>query len=205
MPPIRRFENDSSCIFTEDFSDLNWLRNRFSVSGSPTPVNTPFGKGLSFDGANDYINTKLTGSTLFPNTTTFSCCSKIYMTEAPAVTQEIFQLGLGSIGFDIKSTLKIGFLTNNDSFKYSTGTISLNQWNDICCVYTGNTVYFYINGFSSGSSVDNDPTGYGSYLLYIGANSAGAFNFKGILKNLLIFNRALSTQEISDLHLGKVF
>ena len=52
---LERFHLDESCVFSEDFSDLIFLRNRFSVSGNPTPVRTRVGLGMSLDGTDDKI------------------------------------------------------------------------------------------------------------------------------------------------------
>ena len=55
MPPLYRFMQDPDCVFSESFSDLNYLRDNYTVAGNPTPVDTAYGKGLSLDGTDDKI------------------------------------------------------------------------------------------------------------------------------------------------------
>ena len=52
---IERFHLDKETLITDDLSDINYLRQTFSVSGNPTPVKTRMGHGLSLDGTDDKI------------------------------------------------------------------------------------------------------------------------------------------------------
>ena len=86
-------------------------------------------------------------------------------------------------------------------FQVYSNSLSLNQTYFLCSTYRDNELVIYIDGVEQSSltssedpEVDNEP-------LYFGYDGGfGYDNFQGTLDNIRIYNRALSSTEVSDLY-----
>lgn len=107
------------------------------------------------------------------------------------------------------STRKFGFIlkagTNlwGDDYAISTTTLQLNTWYFVVGVRQDNIVKIYVNGVLEGTDIGFlDPINYGpSPSASVGQkDGTSAHWFNGVIDDLRIYKRALSTTEIQTLH-----
>lgn len=190
--------NQAGAIFTEDLSDLQYVRDRFTVSGNPQPVNTPYGRGMCFD-SGDYISLNQTY-----NLDATGSHTLLFRTKQPnqLSTKGLFD---GDIGVANQNDFYTygGFLYIYDSSgtRVDSGSAIIDDdvWTDIALVFDSSQVAYYKNGSSFGTpdaftNVDVNTIGYGR------GQSAD-----GCIKDVIIYPRALTAQEISDIHNGVAF
>jgi len=82
---------------------------------------------------------------------------------------------------------------------------TLSTWNFITSVYDGNNVSLYLNGVLQGSTPATGPITPSTSNLYIGYGNfgTGVYQYvKGVIDDVHIYNRALSTNEIVQLYYG---
>ncbi|MFZ8829993.1 MAG: LamG domain-containing protein [Candidatus Aenigmatarchaeota archaeon] len=175
------------------------------TSGCPTWVDGKFGKALSFDGIDDYV---IIGDVFgFEGNATFS------------VVFWVFDRGFDGKWARLVSKEKIatprqGWLVvraaSENKYKLERwrdgvgDAVSIyytpNQWNFIAFTYNGSHMRGYLNGALisiSPSTLSLIPTG---TPLTIGKISDGAEFFNGTIDELLIYNKALSEEEIKLLY-----
>lgn len=192
--------------------------NHGVISGATWSNNSLFGGySLSFDGSNDYVDlgrgigeglSELTVSAWI-NTDEINDSHQVVGADANNVFQ-VFTDSDGSYGN--KDGVAFGIADSNGTWyrTVSDGDIDTNTWYLVTVVYDGEYQRVYIDGQESGSSKigsitinqPNDKT-------FIGANNsnntANANWWNGLIKDFRIYNRALSSVEISDLYNSKSF
>jgi predicted MPP superfamily phosphohydrolase len=140
--------------------------------------------------------------------------SKTYTTEGIILTKG----GIGSdtsgqnmnYGLWMTSAQKIagGFETSTgvDNFVTSPSTYNNGQWHHGAVTYDGTAVKLYVDGVQVGTlSTTSSPETSGALPVRVGANSRAIDKFfTGNLDEALIWNRALTTQEIVDTFNGNV-
>jgi hypothetical protein len=87
----------------------------------------------------------------------------------------------------ITSSLQLMFYDGpgNVETAFTTRSITLNTWQHIAYVRSGNTVYGYINGLLAGSVGVTSNLG-SSQPFYIGANQTAGYNFNGYISNFRV-------------------
>jgi len=165
-------------IWSEDFSDLQFLRDAYGagVVGNPTPVESPYGRALSFDGSDDKIVIGLVHGTVK------SLMMRVWLA---STTEQILDFDSGT-NFLSASAGTLSVATCADEVLYvngaATATITAGGWRNIAfTTATGIAV--------SNLQVATDNTDFGEI----------------ICKDLIMFGRELSSTEISDFHYGRSF
>lgn len=81
-------------------------------------------------------------------------------------------------------------------------TVADNTWHHVVGLRNGTNVLLYVDGSADGSATDNNYNCSNSLDFHLGADSAGALNFKfnGQIDEVGIWNRALSGTEITELY-----
>lgn len=181
--------------------DISYNANSFELDG---------GIGITGAGNGAYI---LDGSTDF-------MYGSVDFKASPALTVSMWIYKLSenasdSMFLSIGTTEKLLLYTragDNDTFSvyspttlnavpgYSSFRIDLNVWYNLACVYTSFGVYLYVNGgrvFSR--TTDINPYTLGVERVEIGrrASATSQLNFNGYVAQNFIYNRALSSEEIS--------
>ena len=179
-----------------------------------------------FDGTNDYINISPALSKL-NSLSEITISSWIYKDGAGLGTYFSHWIDNGQPSTPIGITQAIN---SSDKFTVamiggqqtsSQSSISLNNWNNITLVYngsnpTGSKLKLYVNGvFIENMPDTNIPlkSGMVANRTYIGANAAFPDNFnntiyqyfKGKIDDVAIWNRGLTTEEISKIYKGEKF
>ena len=158
-----------------------------------------FGAAGYFNGSSGYVNTGITNTV---GTRTLSVW--IYYTGAPSSTETIIGgVSSGSAGYTIRlETSLLKFQQQGEASLASTSLSNLNTnaWNHIVGVIDGSTSTLYLNGSSVGTGTVTDT---GTHNIYIGARdnvgTADQF-FNGKLDQVRIFQKALSSSEVSTLY-----
>lgn len=214
---IRRFRQNPDCVFALDLGDLQFLRERYTVNGNPTVVNSPWGHALSFDGTNDGIDLEINP---FYSTaiTEMSFCIAFKLSE----TQE------NAFGrffhFDFSGNARIQAWPNNDGANGIQGRFQDDNSNpggnfslcDSSDINDGewHTAVMGVDGTNFISYLDGDPDidsnkGYNTTFslndMHIGESGIGANEFKGTIAWIIVYKRMLSADEANNLHYNKVF
>jgi len=183
--------------------DSSGNNNDGTIYGA-TWVDGKFGKGLEFDGIDDHVNC---GSNLSYSDFTFVWWE--YPTEldsdkfyAPIcryyLDGPVFQHSYGDLYFTM-------YKKDGDTYEeeHWGGSFSVNQWHFIAVIFDSSTkkAELYINGVSQGVVVFNDSSFHNTHNLYIGGRVPSDWRyFKGIIDEVLVFNKTLSTEELLDLY-----
>jgi len=180
-------------------------------ASAPSPGAGKFGNGGNFDGTNDYISIP-DGSSVEPSgDMTLSAWVKFDtlpgagvddkiifkdVTGSPFVTYELVYNGNGNFYF--------GRVNNSTTYEYASYTITAatNTWYHVIGVKRGDKVYCYVNSLYNESETDvSSGTLYNSAeVLSIGGDT-GSDSLDGIIDEVRIYNRGLSSSEIQQLNL----
>jgi len=152
-----------------------------------------------FDGSSDYLDA---GSD-FLSTSALTVCSWIYQDS----------WGEGDIGYILSNgkvifkndsgSSRLAFTSNASSYTYSANSsIDLSTWYFVCATRDVNGIAnLYVDGSLSGTADQSSGTpSAGTTNIIIGNNSSQTSTFDGMLGDIRIYNRVLSSTEISDLY-----
>ena len=204
---LSRYRALPSCVLAESLDSISELEGKgWTVNGNPTIANTARGKAVDLDGTGDSMT--ILNDEIGIGADSF--CVWIYP-EGWGGSSTGRILDNNNTMFWVTDTDdKLMFSSNGASSSASSATdsISLNQWQFVCAARdsVGTSTNMYVNGVLSGTANQNaGGPEVGTTDLLIGDRSAGARAFNGTIQNLLIFNRVLSAQEISDIYYGRTF
>ena len=213
------FDNKDTNWSTNTTSDLSGNGNTGTITNmtSANSVAGKIGQGLRFEGTNRVI---VNDSASLDVTGTITLSAWIYKTAHPAAGNfhTIVSKGTNSsaesnyelMTYGISNTEKLVFYYSNQGGKSIRGNtpLNLNTWYHVVAVYndTANTINLYVNGvletgtISSGNPETNSIVA-NNQKLSLGARD-GSQNMVsgGTLDDLRIYNRALSTSEVTDLY-----
>lgn len=185
-------------------NDLSGYQNHGQINGA-----TWTGEGLSFNGSSDYVSLG-NALSLYPSSAiTLACWVKF---NSVAGTQRMIDSYTGAdyawvlgMGWTASTPEVYVYLNSSHENLDSTGTVSVNIWYFLTATYDSSNGYLaiYKDGF-----LDDDTTIAGGHPLVqaddnvvLGARSSldsGWLN--GVLANVQIWNRALSSAEIKSLY-----
>jgi hypothetical protein len=174
-------------------------------SGCPTWVDGKFGKALSFDGIDDYVEIPDSASLRVPDpSVTVSVWVNRFSHDAnyEGIITKWEQVG-NFKGFLMQSMVdgSIRFLIGNGpTHSRATAVITDNEWVHLLGTYDGSTIKLFKNGVLV-SSVSFGGGTYTTNPVEIGRRIHGATAyFNGLIDEVRIFNRALSEEEIKFLY-----
>lgn len=191
-------------------------------SGGPAIINAPLGRGVYFDGADDYIQipTMSEGTTVDFTTAAWVNVRELshgrhYILDLRgdgSTMQDSVALWLDSAGVGIVDfRCYISYSNNASLAEYkTTTTYPISKWHHVSCNRSGTSVTIYVNGkaaptvYSSGTGVlTNDPVSFDLAARigrYSGNGGAPNYLFSGSIDEVAIWNRALSTTEVQQLY-----
>jgi hypothetical protein len=174
-------------------------------SGCPEWVDGKYGKALSFDGVDDYVN--ITDSTsLNPSKISIELWVKPNSLQNLNGVISKGESGNNRWYVEINNT-QYNWFVNFDGTWYAVGTslaITNDVWKHIVFTYNGSVMKAYLNGTDV-----SQPPSYGSYSsslpslptvsgnLYIGSIGAGNY-FNGVIDDVRIYSMALSADEVKE-------
>jgi hypothetical protein len=155
------------------------------------------GEAFSFDGSNGYVTVPDSDRLNFGAAAPITIAAWIYRTGSSPIMHIIGKRdGCGNINY------QMAFDYNGLRFDGYGGVLTgvsppLNTWMHVAATFDGSTFAFYINGKLSATStgVTLGPTN--SHPLEIGASGDCAYRWEGLIDEVQIYNRALSSDEIA--------
>lgn len=184
-------------IFHESFKDaVSVAANGATVTGSVSISNGAdlrvAGKNLQYFNVRS-ANTKLT--LIARGDWTFTSGSPQYIVQGLNGPDSAFVLGIGNDASTSAKTLFYEDVTNG--VEVSTTTTSSGE-HTFAVVLDGTSLIFYVDGVKLGNTVTVTSVSLASDALFIGTDSAGADPSLSIIKEVKIFNDALSATEIAN-------
>jgi hypothetical protein len=180
-----------------------------SYSGSTlTDLHTSsgyFGKALSFDGSNDYIQVQ-NSNELNPNYITVSAwifpnTDKLLVQSSGMIVKKISWANNQGYFMEWRNDTKsvAFYIGNGTNWKYivsSSNSVPLNEWTYVTGTYDGSYVRVYINDALNVSASNSGTIASSTDNLRIGAESISYKRFNGTIDEVRIWNRNLSQAEI---------
>ena len=178
------------------WTDLSGAGNNGTLTASPSFSSTTNGGTLTFNGSSQYATTTLSSATISDGTLSAWC----YPITSPNAAN--FD---GIIDGDLAGSYGTGIGINNGTYQAILNNqfwttigqnVTLNQWVMVSMTFTATTALFYLNGVQV--AILNYTRGAVSpgtnYL--IGKSAANARYFNGGIATAMIYNRALTADEI---------
>ncbi|MFA5142493.1 MAG: LamG domain-containing protein, partial [Candidatus Woesearchaeota archaeon] len=192
-PPVSLWHFDESAGRTAKDAIGNNDAVLFGVSYTN---NTKFNSGLRFD-TDDYVNASLFN---------FISCGKDYALSMwlkadnsnPAVDQTIWTNGITNTDRRAAEIASNSIAFGNAT-KGASGTITSNVWYHVVYMENATSIYLYINGVKQTGTTA--PYANNADRFYLGTSkSVWTDNFTGNMDEIIVYNRTLTTTEISDLY-----
>jgi len=204
------FRSDTKAIEVSDGTNYLTYNNDgitydFSASNSHSGV---------FDGSADWV---VVGTMSELNTSSdFSFTAWFNLDGSPS-NESLMGAGSGTtsnrvwVAINNSTSIRIGVGTAFDDFTVSTLTTNGTQWYHLAATISGTTATLYLDGSSVGTATCNSPTSTAFNDLRLGAlNGTGSFGgntnpFGGYLDEMSLFNRAITSTEVSNIYNNKVY
>lgn len=183
------------------YSDLSRSNNNGTANGSPSIAASPYGPALSLNGSSQWLDI---GSTSRINVPIFTRSALVFANSLSAFNS-IISDNTGGAEFRINSSSGILELdvTGTALIGTSSSAVAVGTWTQTAVTYDSAGNYaFYINGKLSGSGTNLKSFTMPQRMAIGGAFSNGfnTNNFNGLIAQAAVFNRALSGQEVFQLH-----
>jgi Concanavalin A-like lectin/glucanases superfamily len=193
-------------------ADTSGNGNTGTISGATWTTAGRYGKALTFDGVNDFVNLGNPGELQLTGSMTVSGwinAAAFPVDDAAVVSKR----SSDAVGYQLDTTVDrgprtIGFKISNAAgtstvARYGATTLQVSTWYHVAGVYdaAAQTLKVYLNGqLDNGVLLGTVPTSQPStnVNLHVGQRpgSPGTYNFQGRLDDIRIYNRALSQAEI---------
>ena len=189
--------------------DSNEFNNIGILENGLTWVDGKYGKALYFDGIDDYVFVSSSSSLQFSDAITVACWAKV--SERTGDYQVIFSHNWNGyrscylLEFQPDSvTPQFAAITSDRAKRYAISKVKVQngEWSHLVGVFDGHSVKIYVNGVLTGENsltgtldVINKPVAIGCHLVPGDRNW-----FKGIIDEVLVFNRALTSEEVKILY-----
>ena len=183
--------------------DLSGNNNTGTLTNGPVPTIGKLGQALKFDGVDDYVAVSSSAS-LAPSNITVSFWAKY--NAAPA----LYDAPLGKTngvswtqgwGFFPQSGTEMRFFVNFYATTASFTGLTMTNWNHFVGTWDGTTIRIYANGIQ-GTTGTNSGAMNTTNPFEIGRLGTDTYNINGSLDDVRIYNRALTTAEVTRLYNG---
>jgi len=169
-------------------------------------IDGKFGRALSFDGVDDYVEINEVDNTLTPGTSNYSIelwfkLSSESTGHRGLVSKGVFQGNGAYTTYIYDSDFAKWYSDGTNTVSGVTGNLNDGQWHHIVFTKNGDEHRIYLDGVLDNSKTLTDVDITSEENVIIGARSGGsdAF-FLGVIDEVRIYNSALSEEGISDLY-----
>lgn len=203
MPTLERFKRNGA-VFAETLGDSypDLESKGFTVNGDPQVVDTPYGRGMSFDGNGDYL-TQTNQQLDFTTSSSFS--GSVWVKLKADKNGYVYTKRDGSTGWGLYyyATGRYFTIVDDAGIEVIAGFVSpeIDTWNHVAFTYDGTTLRMYLNGVAAGTGTSVAITA-NTHDFIIGDRTGGSSvtQINADIVNPIIFPLALSAQEVSDLY-----
>ncbi len=186
-----------SLTVTDAFGTSSQTLNNFiEVDGADCAVDTVAGKVLTLTNDGDYAQ-QASALNITTNTLTLCCWIKPNGVQS-SYTGLIFSSNAGATGLAYYQTGTLGYTWRDEggSYNYNSGlTIPTGVWSHVALVVTPTDATLYLNGVGATRTATHTATLFDPVFL-IGIDRYTNRTFKGLIDEVCIYNRSLSTAEI---------
>lgn len=181
--------------------DKSISNNNATSYGNPIQTIGKIGQALKFDGIDDYIVTN--GSLPSSSQITYSCWVKVkpFIANCSILVSTIFK----GFSFYSNNPHYPSFFVNSSYYAGAISSIAVDddKWHLIVGTADGSDIRIYVDGIQTGQNTTTINTTAGP--LYIGGDPTGlswgvASYFPGIINDVRVYNKALSSNEILQLY-----
>jgi hypothetical protein len=182
-------------------TDSSGSGNTGTISGATRTASGRFGRALSFDGVNDRVNINdsksldlTTGMTIaaWVRPTTLSSWRTVILKEQPG--NLVYALYANTDSSVPSGEISTGAFTYH--VQLGSSQPPLNTWTHLAATYDGATLRLFVNGIEAGAKAATGPLVVSTGALRIGGNAVWGEYFSGLIDEVRIYNRALSSTEI---------
>lgn len=181
-------------------SSSKTVSNKIQVLANYCTPDTVAGKMLTFTNPGDYAE-QSRGLNITTNTLTISCWIKPNGTQ-PSFAGIVFSPCSGASGMCFRNSNELGYTWADGpaTYNWSSGlTVPANVWSHVALVITATSTSVYLNGVVATQTIANAAVNFNApFQIGIDRNNTGR-NFKGLMDELCIYNRAMTTNEIREL------
>ncbi|MBK8816451.1 MAG: PKD domain-containing protein [Methylococcaceae bacterium] len=193
---VYSFEENSGNIIADASGKGN-----HGVLTEATRVNTGhYGKGLLFDGINDWITVNDSASLDLNSAYTLEAWVKpVSYGPGNILVKEQAGGSVYSLYSSEDADFPIGAFNDAAGYRVVSGTsiLPVNQWSHLISTYNGDNQRLYVNGVQVAIRAQTGLIKQSNGVLHIGGNSVWGEFFHGYIDDIRIYNRALSLTEIT--------
>jgi PKD repeat protein len=176
--------------------------NHGTAMNGATYATGKVGQAFSFDGTDDYVNV---GDSSFPAgdsdrsvslwIKTSQTGEKYFFSYGPNISNQRFSLGMSDNRFHVE---------NSNSGSRGTTVINDNEWHHLVAVWSSPALKMYVDGIEQQATIVAPWPSSLATVLTGGANigrlnGLSGYDFNGLIDEVKIFNRALSSTEVATL------
>ncbi len=181
-------------------SSSQTLTNFIEITGNECNVDTLAGKLLTLSAQGDYAQ-QSNAINITTNTITLSAWIKPNGNQA-SYAGIIFSGSGGASGLDFRNGNQLGYHWNDagSSYGWSGGpTVPINVWSHVALVISPTAAVAYLNGVPYTNTTAHPAVNFNEVFQLGIDRSNTSRNFKGLIDEVCIYNRSLSTSEIREL------
>jgi hypothetical protein len=173
-----------------------------TISGAAWTTSGRFGRGLSFDGINDWVT--VADAAALDLTSGMTIEAWVYPTSLGGWRTVVMKEAPGGLAYalyadDDVPSRPAGYVNRGtgDLAAQGAGPLPLNAWTHLAVTYGGGALRLYVNGAQVSTVAATGNIRTTTAALRIGGNSVWGEYFAGVLDEVRIYNRALTAAEIS--------
>ncbi|MGH8511383.1 MAG: LamG-like jellyroll fold domain-containing protein, partial [Gammaproteobacteria bacterium] len=180
--------------------DASGKGNHGTISGASRITSGRFGRGLSFDGVNDWVTVNDTAS--LDLTTGMTLEAWVYPTVFPSDWRTILHKETDRYylmaGSDLDTPAAGGTYTSGNQNVYAGSSLPVNTWTHLAVTYASNSasVKLHINADLVATKAQTVPLTTSTGAMRIAGTQAYGEFFQGRIDEIRVYNRALSAAEI---------
>ena len=172
--------------------------------GDPTYEPGVFGEAISLDGDGDYVDCGLDPKFDITDFITFTYWIKVV--EFDKEWNTVLSRGddsWRSSRASLNNFMEAAVGGTSGNYTYGVTPVDDGEWHHVAWVYDGTMNYLYVDGEVDATEENSGQITVSSYPLYIGDNSQATGRFwTGLIDDVLIFDRALTQDEVRIIMLG---
>jgi hypothetical protein len=190
----------------QEVADQSGKGNTAAVHGAKWTPTGKVGGAYEFDGTDDWIDCGQRQSLLSSRTVTYCAWVKPELTtdknRGIIVSDKDFNDGFNL--YEITTgggTYRVYADINSNHKIYAGPRITVDAWTHLAATYDGSSIRLYVNGTQHHDGLSARGAITGSTRLRIGGDTSGEVsNWRGMIDEVMVFNRALSEQEIKQVY-----